>query len=145
MNTQENQISYTLPENWTDLDKLYLCYKVLMHDGVFSRASSYKNYDEANLQLMANIFTAVEQALITCPPHDKGDIYTKVQFMQELLKSNHLDNNNEIIPESISGTELGALEIARQLEKAIDNNLTPDQRKHKEAIHHTTLDNTLDA
>lgn len=135
MKTQENQISYTLPDNWTDLDKLYLCHKVLMHDGVFSRASSYKNYDDAQINLMANIITAVEQAIITLPPIHKGDLHTKLTFLQYLLTSDHLDNSGHLIFNSIDGTALSACEIAKQLDIAIDGALTDNQRKKKDATH----------
>lgn len=131
MNTQEKQSTYTLPENWTDLDKLYLCYRVLMHDGHYTREPDETESESA--QLIASIFQAVRQALISSPIKSQGDIEIKLAVLEKLVEFEHLDHKGQRDYSTMNPDESAALDILAQMRTAMGKAQGDNQRKQESA------------
>lgn len=125
-----DRTSFVLPNDWTDIEKFYLLWKVIRQDFCTSRFF-YKGDEE---DLLNTIEMAILQALVILPIKAKEDIYPKLKVMQYCIEYHLYDNTCRIDHDNIQGYELEASEIDKQLQEAIKATYTHNQSEHENNI-----------
>lgn len=132
MKTQENptqRTSYSLPDDWTDLDKYYLAYKVFTH------AATHTNQpdDSETAKLAYTVFEGLRQLIISTPIKSQGDIETKLAILEHLVEFEHLDHKGNRDYSTMNPDETAALDICAQMRTHINASKCDNQRNAENA------------
>lgn len=119
-----DRTAFTLPEDWSDIEKLYLVFKVLDADCTIHK-SSYNNDEE---DLLFRIYNAVMQALVVLPIKKPQDIFPKLKVMEYCMENHLYDEKHKLVISRCEGLELEAKEICEQLTKVTLANYTALQQ-----------------
>ena len=125
-----DRTSFVLPDDWTDIEKMFLLWKVIRKD--FCTCKSFYKGDEEDL--LNNIESAILQALIVLPIKDRRDIYPKLKIMQYCIEYHLYNHEGKINYDDLCGFELEASAINEQLQRAIEATFTRTQNEHERNI-----------
>ena len=125
-----DRTSFVLPDDWTDIEKMFLLWKVIRKDLCNCRCF-YKGDEE---DLLNNIESAILQALIILPIKNKRDIYPKLKILQYCTEYHLYNHEGKINYDDLCGLELEASAINEQLQRAIEATFTSTQNEHERNI-----------
>lgn len=122
--------SFNLPNDWTDLEKLWLAFKVLDADNSLLRNEVNDSRDD----IAYNVWQALLQAVIIAPVKTHEDLLIKLEAMDFSLTSHLRDNKGNIKLDCVNWLELEAHAINKQLEAVLQRNYLSDQLERQELL-----------
>lgn len=122
--------SFTLPKDWSDLEKLYLAFKVMEADNSLQRQDTFDDRDE----IFSNIWEALQQAILVAPVKTQEDILIKLDIMDFFSTAHLKDSEGRIALSKINWLELEAHAINKQLKDLLQKLYLPEQKARLEYI-----------
>lgn len=126
--TASVRTSFILPNNWSDLEKLWLAFKVMDADGGLYRNDTYDARDD----VYYNIWRLILQAVLIAPTRTHEDLLIKLEAMDYFSKWHLQGRDNTLNFSEIAGFELEATAINKQLTALIEQRLLPEQKEFEE-------------
>lgn len=116
--------SFNLPSDWSDLEKLWLAFKVIDADHSLQRQDTFDERDE----IFSNLWHALLQAIIIAPTRSQEDIMIKLEAMDYTLTAHLKDHEGRLRFDSVNWLELEAHAINKQLTTVLSKMLLPEQK-----------------
>ena len=116
--------SFTLPKDWSDLEKLWLAFKVMDADNATNRTETGDDRDD----IACNVWQALLQAVLIAPVKTQEDLLIKLEALDYNLTAHLLDNEGRIKYSEVNWLELEAHAINKQLTAVIEKHYIDDQR-----------------
>ena len=130
LRTASLRTSFKLPKNWSDLEKLWLAFKVMDADNAQNRTETGDERDD----IAGNIWQALLQAVLVAPVRTQEDLLIKLEAMDYNFTAHLKDHEGKIKYSEVNWLELEAHAINKQLIDVIEKNYIADQRSRKDYI-----------
>lgn len=121
--TASIRTGFVMPTDWTDLEKLWLAFKVMDFEGL-QRQDTYDDRDD----IFYNVWKLLLQAVIVAPTRTHEDIMIKLEAMDSFTKWHIKGKDGNIDYKDIAGLEIEATAINRQLKDCLEKILLPEQK-----------------
>ena len=117
--------SFVLPNDWTDLEKLWLAFKVINADNSVFKQDTFDERDD----VFDTLWNALLQAVLIAPARTHEDILIKLEALDFNLTAHLKDNKGNIKLSCVNWLELEAHAINKQLKDLLTRLLLPEQKE----------------
>lgn len=125
--TASIRTGFVMPTDWTDLEKLWLAFKVMDFEGL-QRHDTFDDRDD----IFYNVWKLLLQAVIIAPTRTHEDIMIKLEAMDYFTKWHIKGADGNICFNDVAGLEIEATAINRQLTDCLEKILLPEQKEFNE-------------